>query len=70
MSDDGAGIPPAERERVFDRFYRRAGTAPAGSGLGLSIVKTIAESHGASISLAEGPSGKGLTVTVSFPRED
>jgi len=70
VSDDGAGIPPAERERVFDRFYRRAGTAPAGSGLGLSIVKTIAESHGASISLAEGPSGKGLTVTVSFPRED
>ena len=67
VSDDGAGIPPAERERVFDRFYRRAGTAPPGSGLGLSIVKTIADSHGASITLADGPSGRGLTVTVSFP---
>jgi two-component system OmpR family sensor kinase len=67
VSDDGPGIPPAERERVFDRFYRRAGTAPPGSGLGLSIVRTIAEGHGATIALADGPSGKGLSVTVSFP---
>jgi two-component system OmpR family sensor kinase len=67
VSDDGPGIPAAERERVFDRFYRRAGTSPSGGGLGLSIVRTIAEGHGASISLAEGPAGKGLTVTVSFP---
>jgi two-component system, OmpR family, sensor kinase len=67
VSDDGPGIPPAERARVFDRFYRRAGTAAPGSGLGLSIVKTIAEAHGATITLAEGPAGKGLSVTVSFP---
>jgi two-component system OmpR family sensor kinase len=69
VSDDGPGIPAAERARVFDRFYRRAGTAPPGSGLGLSIVRTIAEGHGASISLADGPAGKGLTVSVSFPPE-
>jgi two-component system OmpR family sensor kinase len=67
VSDDGPGIPAAERERVFDRFYRRAGTSPPGSGLGLSIVRTIAEGHGARISLAEGSSGKGLSVTVTFP---
>ena len=67
VSDDGPGIPPAERERAFDRFYRRAGTATPGSGLGLSIVRTIAQSHGASITLADGPSGKGLSVTVGFP---
>jgi two-component system OmpR family sensor kinase len=67
VSDTGPGIPPEERERVFDRFYRRAGTEPPGSGLGLAIVKTIAQAHGATVTLADGPEGKGLTVTVSFP---
>ena len=69
VSDDGPGIPPEERKRVFDRFYRRAGTAPSGSGLGLAIVKAIADAHGATVSLAEGPSGKGLAVSVSFPAQ-
>jgi two-component system OmpR family sensor kinase len=69
VSDDGPGIPPEERQRVFDRFYRRAGTAPSGSGLGLAIVKAIAAAHGATVSLAEGPSGKGLAVSVSFPAQ-
>jgi len=67
VSDDGPGIPPEERARVFDRFYRRAGTEPPGSGLGLAIVKAIAESHGATLSLADGPGGRGLAVIVSFP---
>jgi two-component system OmpR family sensor kinase len=67
VSDTGPGIPPGERSRVFDRFYRRAGTAPAGSGLGLSIVRAIAEAHGATVELADGPGGLGLAVTVSFP---
>ena len=67
VSDDGPGIPPEERQRVFDRFYRRAGTAPSGSGLGLAIVKAIADTHGATVSLAEGPAGKGLAVSVTFP---
>jgi two-component system OmpR family sensor kinase len=69
VADDGPGIPPEERSRVFDRFYRRAGTAPPGSGLGLAIVKAIAEAHGATVSLAAGPSGKGLAVTVVFPAQ-
>jgi two-component system OmpR family sensor kinase len=69
VSDDGPGIRPEERARVFDRFYRRAGTVPPGSGLGLAIVKAIADAHGATVQLSDGPAGKGLTVTVSFPPE-
>ena len=66
VTDDGPGIPPAERMRVFDRFYRRAGTSPTGSGLGLAIVKAIADAHDASLALGDGPDGKGLAVTVTF----
>jgi two-component system OmpR family sensor kinase len=67
VSDNGPGIAPADRERVFDRFYRPAGTATSGSGLGLAIVRTIAAAHGASVALADGADGQGLKVTVSFP---
>jgi two-component system OmpR family sensor kinase/two-component system sensor histidine kinase QseC len=66
VSDGGAGIPPEERERVFDRFYRRAAAAEGGSGLGLAIVKAIADRHGARLTLGDSPSG-GLTVSVLFP---
>jgi two-component system OmpR family sensor kinase len=68
VSDDGPGIAPEERVRVFDRFYRRAGTRPPGSGLGLAIVKAIADAHGARVSLGDGLGGRGLTATVSFPQ--
>jgi len=67
VSDTGPGIRPAERERVFDRFYRTPGSAAPGSGLGLAIVKTVAERHGATVSLEDAPRG-GLQVTVSFPQ--
>ena len=66
--DTGPGIAPAERRRVFDRFYRSAEALSgreAGSGLGLAIVKSIADRHGAEISLHEGRQG-GLDVRVSF----
>ena len=69
VSDNGPGIPPEERERVLDRFYRRAGSQPPGSGLGLAIVKAIADAHGAAVQLGDGPSGKGLSVSVLFPAE-
>jgi two-component system OmpR family sensor kinase len=67
VTDDGPGIAPGERARVFDRFYRRAGNSTSGSGLGLAIVKTIADAHGAGVVLADNPQGTGLRVTVTFP---
>ena len=67
VTDSGPGIPPEERARVFDRFYRRAGTTPPGSGLGLSIVKAIADAHGAVLTLTSGAEGRGLRVIVTFP---
>jgi two-component system phosphate regulon sensor histidine kinase PhoR len=67
VADTGAGIPPAERERVFERFYRldrsRAG---GGTGLGLSIVKHGARLHNAVIEL-EGNSPQGARITLIFP---
>lgn len=65
--DTGPGIPPDERQRVFDRFYRTPGTAPPGSGLGMAIVKAIADAHGARIVLDADANTHGLSVTVSFP---
>jgi two-component system OmpR family sensor kinase len=66
VSDNGPGIPQAERERVFDRFYRVAGSGEVGSGLGLAIVHEVAERHGARVSLEDRPDG-GLVVRVRFP---
>lgn len=68
VTDTGPGIPPEERERVFDRFYRRVSSETSGSGLGLSIVRNIAQRHGAQLVLDFGPAGKGLAVRVVFPR--
>jgi len=67
VEDDGPGIPPAERERVLERFYRVAGTPGEGSGLGLAIVQEIAATHGASLRIAEGAGGRGTRVTLAFP---
>jgi signal transduction histidine kinase len=67
VTDNGPGIPERERDRVFDRFYRVSGPAEEGSGLGLSIVKRIADLHHASIRLSQGTGGRGLAVAVSFP---
>ncbi len=66
VDDSGPGIPPEDREQVFKRFYRRLGTKPSGSGLGLSIVNRIADLHGARMSLQTAPLG-GLRVEVRFP---
>ena len=65
VDDAGPGISPAERDRVFDRFYRRAAAGEEGSGLGLAIVRSVAERHGATLALADSPSG-GLRATLRF----
>jgi signal transduction histidine kinase len=66
IDDAGPGIPDADRERVFDRFYRRSENAESGSGLGLAIVRSVTAAHGASIELARSARG-GLSVSVRFP---
>jgi signal transduction histidine kinase len=77
VSDSGPGIAPAERERVFVRFYRGAAAHAAaaaetsawpGSGLGLAIVQAIAERHAARVTLHDSAAG-GLHVRVAFARE-
>lgn len=64
--DQGPGIPASERARVLDRFYRILGHDESGSGLGLSIVARVADSHGARLELVDGPGGKGLCARVVF----
>ncbi|MGI4841910.1 MAG: ATP-binding protein [Janthinobacterium lividum] len=66
VEDSGPGIPLDERERVFDRFYRVAGSEAAGSGLGLAIIKAIAERHGATLALGQSERLGGLSATVCF----
>lgn len=65
VEDSGPGIPAEDRQRVFARFYRREVSDQTGSGLGLSIVRTIADQHGADIVLGSSALG-GLMVTVRF----
>ncbi len=65
VDDTGPGIPPAERERVFDRFYRRGLADEPGTGLGLAIVRSVAQRHGATVALDDSPLG-GLRVTLRF----
>jgi two-component system, OmpR family, sensor histidine kinase TctE len=69
VEDSGPGIPEGERELVFERFYRVLGTGVDGSGLGLPIVREIADQHGASIEIDDAvPGGNppGTLITVAF----
>lgn len=66
VEDNGPGVDPAQRDRLFDRFYRPEGNDAWGSGLGLAIARNIATHHGAVIDLASGEGGRGLRVTVTF----
>jgi len=65
VDDDGPGIPPAARERVFDRFQRGEDAAVEGSGLGLAIVRAAAQRQGASARLAASPLG-GLRAEIAW----
>ncbi len=67
VEDDGPGIDPQHRERVFERFYRILGSGQSGSGLGLAIVAEVAKRHGATIVLDNGRSGIGTLISVRFP---
>jgi len=65
--DDGPGIPEAERERIFERFYRAdASRTGPGAGLGLAIARWIAEQHGGRIVASDAPTG-GAGLVVDLP---
>jgi two-component system OmpR family sensor kinase len=67
VHDSGPGVPPEERERVFERFYRSADAPSGGSGLGLAIARTIAERHGAELSVGTSERLGGACFTLRFP---
>lgn len=70
VSDSGPGVQPADRERIFDRFYRAPGNGtgpkPSGAGLGLAIARWVARAHGGEASL-ERTSAQGSTFRVTVP---
>ncbi len=68
VEDDGPGIAEADRELVFERFYRVLGNEAPGSGLGLAIVREIADLHLGSVQLKPSPSGRGTLAQAVFPR--
>ena len=75
VEDNGPGIPEAERQRVFDRFYRILGTNVDGSGLGLAIVREIAEQHDALIRVGNSPTSTdpqqpGTLISIEFEALD
>lgn len=70
VEDNGPGIPPADRQRVFERFVRLPGGEQEGGGLGLAIVREVANTSGAKVVLLDGAAGRGLRVEVTFPAPD
>ena len=70
VEDDGVGIEPAQRSRIFDRFYRIADAPSTGSGLGLSIVWQIVQQHRATIEVDSGRHQQGCCFRVIFAQAD
>ena len=69
VRDTGAGIDPADLDRIFERFFKSdPSRATGGTGLGLAIAKHAVQAHGGTIRAASGGRGQGATVTVTLPR--
>lgn len=66
VEDSGSGIPEADREKVFERFYQSSGGISRGSGLGLAIVREIARQHGGQAAIDRSPELGGARITVRF----
>jgi signal transduction histidine kinase len=69
VEDDGPGIPPELHDKVFERFFRGAGDRSGSSGLGLAIVRAVAESHHGNVTLEDPLDGRGARFVVRFPAE-
>jgi len=67
ITDQGPGLSADERKKVGQRFYRVLGNIASGSGLGLSIIRRIAELHGGTLELMENTGAKGLTAELRLP---
>ena len=65
--DRGPGVPPAERERVFDKFYRLPGEPREGAGLGLAICREIVLAHDGEIGVVAAPGGRGSEFFFQLP---
>ena len=71
VDDDGIGIPPEDRSRIFERFYRvdkARSREVGGTGLGLSIVSDTVRRRGGTVSVAHRPAGQGTLFTVRLPQ--
>jgi two-component system sensor histidine kinase KdpD len=68
IADQGPGVSPSDREKIFDMFYRvQCGDKVAGTGLGLSICRGLVEAHGGKIKMEAGTDGKGARIVMTFP---
>ncbi len=70
VQDDGPGIPPEERSRIFERFYRVHDGNGDGCGLGLSIVEQIAKLHQATVTVTSGTDDRGSRFTIAFKQDE
>jgi two-component system phosphate regulon sensor histidine kinase PhoR len=69
VRDTGAGIDPADLDRIFERFFKSdPSRATGGTGLGLAIAKHAVQAHGGTIGAASGGRGHGATLTITLPR--
>ncbi len=66
VADNGAGIPPQDMERIFEKFYRVPGTATGGTGLGLSICRGLVEAHGGTLTASNQQTG-GVRFLIRLP---
>lgn len=69
VSDTGRGVPEPLQEKIFDRFYRAPGNRVEGCGLGLAIVRQVAQAHGGEASARAGTDGRGLRVCMRIPQQ-
>jgi signal transduction histidine kinase len=67
VADQGPGVPPEQRARIFEKFVRLQGALPGGAGIGLSIARDVVRAHGGEIGV-EGEPGSGATFWFTLPR--
>jgi two-component system, OmpR family, sensor histidine kinase TctE len=69
VADRGPGVPPEDRERIFERFWRGRGSRGDGAGLGLAIVQEVMLAHGGDVRVEDNPDGTGAMFTLHFRRQ-